>query len=125
MKKLLVVDDELGTLRAMYRVLKIQGYEVSAANSVMEGLETIEMLKNTSEELELVVADIQMPDQNGMDLLLKVKELYPNLPVIIITAYGTEEVEKTFREAGCNDFIHKPFSIEALIGSIKKLESNN
>ncbi len=125
MKKILVVDDELCTMRALYRILKLEGFEISASSSVDEGIATIEMLNNTCDQLDLIIADIQMPGKTGMDLLLKVKEFYPGLPVIIITGYGSPQIERIFRETGCVDFIYKPFSPEELITSIKKVFNNN
>lgn len=125
MKRILVVDDELGTMRALYRVLKSEGFEISASLSAEEAIATINMLNNTSDEIDLVVTDIQMPGKTGMDLLLRIKELYPLLPVIIITGYGTPQLERVFRETGCIDFLYKPFSPQELVESIKKVFANN
>jgi len=121
MVSLLVVDDELGTLRSVYRVLKMKNYDVSAAHSVQEALETVEMLQGSVDKLDIVVTDIQMPEGTGMDLLKSLKDSHPDLPVVIITGFGSPEIEEEFREAGCSDFIHKPFRAEELIESINNV----
>ncbi len=121
MISLLVVDDELGTLRSVYRVLKMKNYDVSAAYSVSEALETVKMLQDSEDALDVIVTDIQMPEGTGMDLLKSIKEDYPDLPVVIITGFGNPEIEEEFRQAGCSDFINKPFRAEELIESINNI----
>ncbi len=121
MISLLVVDDELGTLRSVYRVLKMKNYDVSAAYSVQEALETVNMLQDSEDALDIIVTDIQMPEGTGMDLLKNIKENYPDLPVVIITGFGSPEIEEEFRKAGCSDFINKPFRAEELIDSINSI----
>jgi CheY-like chemotaxis protein len=81
-------------------------YEVMIANN---GKEAINILKDHA--IDLVISDIRMPDINGLDLLVKIKKDYPQTKVIIMTAYGSSDVQKEANRRGSLYYVEKPFEI--------------
>ncbi|MBN1970166.1 MAG: response regulator, partial [Candidatus Delongbacteria bacterium] len=74
----------------------------------------------TNNTIDLVLMDIKMPIMNGHEAAIKIKEKYPNLPVIAQTAYSTEADKQLALKHGCNDFISKPIKKEKLFELISK-----
>jgi len=104
-----VVDDEQNIRRMLIRVLSSEGYTIKEAANGLEALKKLE-----GENCSLVLLDLKMPGLNGIETLRKIKEYDPNLPVIMISAYGsiTEAVEAM--KLGALDYLIKPFDIEEL-----------
>lgn len=115
MHTILIVDDEPNYLIVLSELLRDEGYEVFTASGGAEGLQ---LAKQT--DLDLVVTDMQMPEVDGLQLLLSLKELNPELPVIMITAFA--EVEKAVKamQAGAFSYLAKPFSNDELLVNIQK-----
>jgi CheY-like chemotaxis protein len=86
MKRVLIVDDEVGMRHSLQRLLQPAGYEVRAARS---GSEALEMAKEGT--FDVAVLDIQMPGLSGLDTFGRLREIDPRLPVVFITAYSTSE----------------------------------
>jgi CheY-like chemotaxis protein len=107
-KKVLIVDDEETLTWGMAKSLSKDKdkYEVMVANN---GREALNILKR--EKIDLVISDIRMPDINGLDLLVKIKKEYPHTKVIIMTAYGSPDVQKEANRRGSLYYIEKPFEI--------------
>ncbi|MCL4501535.1 MAG: response regulator [Deltaproteobacteria bacterium] len=115
-ERILVVDDEPNMLRLLKTILMDKtGYEVSTTNNP---LEVSKLLQEDS--FDLVVTDLKMPLVDGMDLIDIVKKVDPNLPIIIITAYGTTETAEEAVQKGAYDFITKPFRKETILITIKR-----
>jgi len=108
LKKVLIVDDEETLTWSMARSLSKDKdkYEVIIANN---GKEALNLLKKNP--IDLVISDIRMPDINGLDLLVKIKKEYPQTRVIIMTAYGSFDVQKEANRRGSLYYIEKPFEI--------------
>jgi len=104
-----VVDDEQNIRRMLVRVLSSEGFIVKEA---INGLETLKKLEE--ENYSLVLLDLRMPGLNGIETLRKIKEYDLNLPIIMMSAYGsiTEAVEAM--KLGAIDYLIKPFDIEEL-----------
>lgn len=102
--RLLLVDDEEELILALERVLSLEGYSVDCTTSPKEALEMIKTKK-----YHIVMADIIMPEMDGIELLAAIKEYDPLTQVIMITGYST--MDKTVRclEKGANDYLLKPF----------------
>jgi two-component system NtrC family response regulator len=115
MDTILVVDDELNYLTVMEALLEEAGYEVITAGS---GLEAIKIAGDS--DLDLVLTDMKMPKMSGIELLDEMRRLYPDLPVIIMTAYGTVEKAVTAMKKGAFDYILKPFKNEEILVTIAK-----
>ena len=115
MDTILVVDDESNYLTVMEALLGEAGYEVLTA---LSGLEALKIAGGS--ELDLVLTDMKMPKMSGIDLLDELRRLYPDLPVILMTAYGTVEKAVTAMKKGAFDYILKPFKNEEILVTIAK-----
>jgi DNA-binding NtrC family response regulator len=81
---ILVIDDEAAIRESLEVLLTLEGYSVKVVNDGVQGLRTLEL-----ENFDLVLLDLALPGQSGLELLPQIKERQPELPVIMITAYGT------------------------------------
>ena len=108
LKKVLIVDDEETLTWSMAKSLSKDKdkYEVIVANN---GKEALNLLKTN--RIDLVISDIRMPDINGLDLLVKIKKEFPETKVIIMTAYGSSDVQKEANRRGSLFYVEKPFEI--------------
>jgi len=114
--QILVVDDEPNMLRLLQTILMGKtGYEVTTTNNP---LEVSKLLQDKS--FDLVVTDLKMPLVDGIDLVDMIKKIDVNLPIIIITAYGTSETAEEAIQKGAYDFITKPFRKETILITIKR-----
>ena len=109
METILVVDDEKNYLLVLKELLIDEGYEVLTAQS---GANALAILNET--ELDLVVTDMKMPGMSGLELLEKLKQKDPQLPVVMMTAFGTVEKAVEAMKKGAFDYISKPFDNESL-----------
>ncbi|HNW59186.1 MAG TPA: sigma-54 dependent transcriptional regulator [bacterium] len=114
--KILLVDDEADTLQALQLGLEDEAYAIFTAASRNEGLNRIK-----SEELDIVITDLKLKDGSGLDLLAYLQEQQPQVPVIIMTAYGSIESTKVALRSGAYDYLAKPFSLADLKRIIAKL----
>ena len=110
-KKILIVDDEEDLTWGLSRsLLKERAlFQVTCANS---GVDAMKHLK--TERFDLVISDIQMPKMNGLQLILEIRKKYPGTKIIIMTAYGSPEMEEKVRRRGDFGYIEKPFEINNL-----------
>jgi len=108
LKKVLIVDDEETLTWSMSKSLSKDKdkYEVIVANN---GKEALNQLK--ANKIDLVISDIRMPDINGLDLLVRIKKEYPETKVIIMTAYGSTDIQKEANRRGSLFYVEKPFEI--------------
>ena len=111
LKKVLIVDDEETLTWSMAKSLSRDRdkYEVEIANNGKEALDVLGRMP-----IDLVISDIRMPDINGLDLLVRVKRDYPQTKVIIMTAYGSSDVQKEASKRGSLYYIEKPFEINEI-----------
>ncbi len=115
MKKILIVDDELNMRLVLSAMLKKEGYEVSAASNGKEALQILQ-----SNKFAVVITDLKMPDVDGMELLIRIAERYPEIPVIMITAHGTIATAVEALKKGAFDYITKPFDLDDLKNIVSK-----
>ncbi len=115
METILIVDDEKHYRVVLSEVLQEEGY---ASFTAASGMEALDLLK--SQVIDLVLTDVKMPGMTGIDLLEKIKEITPELPVIIMTAFGSVEKAVEAMHKGAYTFILKPFENETLIAHIAK-----
>ncbi|MBS1801971.1 MAG: sigma-54-dependent Fis family transcriptional regulator [Acidobacteria bacterium] len=111
---ILVIDDEAGIRESLEVLLSLEGYVVKTANDGEQGLRTLEM-----ENFDLILLDLALPGQSGIDLLPQIKERQPETPVIMITAYGTVENVVEAIRAGADNFVQKPWDNEKLLADIR------
>ncbi|MEJ5329720.1 MAG: sigma-54 dependent transcriptional regulator [Desulfobaccales bacterium] len=115
MDTILVVDDEANYLTVMEALLGEAGYETLTAASGADALKVA-----AQADLDLVLTDMKMPQMSGIELLSELKRLDPDLPVIIMTAYGTVEKAVEAMKKGAFDYILKPFKNEEILVTIAK-----
>ena len=116
--RILIVDDEMIVRESLFHWFKKSGHNVDAASSGLEALEKLEKFP-----FEILFIDIKMPVMNGIELLEKVKEDYPDTIVIIITAYGSIETAIKAMKLGASDYLLKPFKPDQLSLVMEKIAS--
>lgn len=114
-KKLLIVDDEFNSRTLMAHLLKD---EVYSADTAENGIAALEKLKN--ESFNIVITDIKMPVMDGIELFHKIKEFYPQMPVILFTAYGTIEAAVKALKEGAFHYLEKPVNFDLLKHTVKQ-----
>ncbi|MFO7604755.1 MAG: sigma-54 dependent transcriptional regulator [Desulfurivibrionaceae bacterium] len=115
MQTVLIVDDEPNYRLIISEIVSDEGYEVLSAESAEKAMPIVR-----ETDLDLVITDMRMPGMGGMELLEEIKIFNPELPVIMITAFG--EVEKAVKamQAGAFNYLTKPFNNEELLVSVQK-----
>ena len=101
--KILVIDDEEHMCWALERGLRQEGYRVVTTTRGKEGLEIIR-----NEPPSIVILDLKMPEMDGLEVLIKAKDILPKLPIIMITAHGTIDTAIEAMKLGATDYITKP-----------------
>jgi DNA-binding NtrC family response regulator len=112
---ILVVDDEVEMRIAMSKTLDRCGYPVELSHNAIDALN-----KFKKNEYSLVVTDMTMPKRSGLELLKDLKALKPNIPVILITAYGTIDTAIDAMKHGAFDYVQKPFDFDTFIFLIER-----
>lgn len=112
----MVVEDDTELRTALCDILDIGGYGVAAADS---GSVALDLMRE--QPVDLVVSDIQMQGMDGHDLLRRIKQQQPELPVLMMTAYGTVESAVQALRDGAADYLIKPFEPEVLVARIEQL----
>jgi two-component system response regulator HydG len=115
MNKILVIDDDVDMCLLLKKFLTKNGYEVTLAHSGKKALDILEQM-----EPNLVLCDFRLEDFDGKELLIKVKDKYPNTPVIIVTGYSDIKVAVDVMKLGAYDYVTKPLFPDEIILSIKK-----
>jgi two-component system nitrogen regulation response regulator NtrX len=113
-KNILVVDDESSIRESLSGILRDEGYEVSVATDGVTALKRVE-----EDPPDLIFLDIVMPGIDGLETLQKLKERFPEIYVIIVSAYGTIETAVKALKYGAFDFIEKPLSLEKVVLTVK------
>ncbi|MDP7571991.1 MAG: sigma-54 dependent transcriptional regulator, partial [Myxococcota bacterium] len=113
--RILVVDDERSMREFLEIFLQREGYEVITAGDVASG-----RLALKSDEFDVLISDIQMPDGSGLDLLRVAQEHSPETLVVMITAYASTETALAAMKLGAYDYITKPFQVDAVRLAVEK-----
>jgi DNA-binding response OmpR family regulator len=115
LKKILVIDDE-PTIRLLLReAITEWGYDFLEAARAQKGIDII-----SSEKVDLVLLDIQLPQMNGLDAIQKIREINQDVPVFMLTAFHNLKDVVSMLDVTIQDFIAKPFDIDELYEKIKK-----
>ncbi|WP_047488057.1 sigma-54 dependent transcriptional regulator [Terriglobus sp. TAA 43] len=112
--RILIIDDEAGIRDSLETLLTFEGFTVEMAPEGQSGLEML-----SSNEYDLLLLDLSMPGESGIDLLPRIKRMRPELPVIMITAYGTVGNVVDALRAGADNFVQKPWDNEKLLADIR------
>jgi DNA-binding NtrC family response regulator len=110
----LVIDDEEIIREALEALLTMEGYRVATAGSGQEGLDAL-----ASRSFDVVLLDLMLPDRNGLEVLEDIHRLDDDLPVIMVTAFGTIEGAVTATKQGAFDYFLKPFKNDDVLVSVR------
>lgn len=116
---ILVVDDSIEIGRCLYKVFSKAGYRVTIANS---GTEAVELIAENP--FDLIIADLKMPDMNGIELLKRTKKINSQSKVIILTAYYDTLSREEVIKAGAFDYLRKPIKRDELLSYAQKALEN-
>ena len=105
----LIVDDMDMACKSLADILRLDGYEIETATSGSSALEIIQTTK-----IDCVLTDIKMPNMNGVELLKKIKIIFPDVPVMMMTAYATDKLVEDSMHAGAIMTLYKPLDINNL-----------
>ncbi len=114
-KTILLVDDDASLRRVLAHHLSEAGYQVLTAANGKEGLEVF-----TSQQVEMVITDIQMPELSGLELMRRISVMSPDVVALVITAFGSIETAVEAMKLGAYDYITKPFNREELLLTVSK-----
>jgi DNA-binding NtrC family response regulator len=112
--RILIIDDESAIRESLDTLLTLEGFAVTLASDGVSGLDLL-----SRNEYDLLLLDLALPGESGIDLLPRIVEMQPNLPVIMITAYGTVGNVVDAIRAGAENFVQKPWDNEKLLADIR------
>jgi len=112
------VDDEHTVITVGKLMIEEMGYDVMTAHG---GRHALEKFKENKDEIDMVILDIIMPDMDGGKVYDQMKELRPEIKVLLSSGYSKDVNAESILARGCNGFIQKPFRMEHLSSEIKKI----
>jgi two-component system cell cycle sensor histidine kinase/response regulator CckA len=115
---ILLVDDEVMVVDVGKAMLEKLGYRVIVANG---GHEAVDIVGRQGDSIDLVLLDMIMPGMGGSETFDRIREIYPDLPVILSSGYSIDEQATQILNRGCNGFIQKPYTIPTLASKIKQI----
>jgi len=115
--RVLIVDDEEGIRDLLSRTLELAEYDVLA---VSDGISALHRLRETGEAYNLVIADLRMPGMDGLTLIREVKQIHPQLPIIIITGFSSESSAIEAVNLGVSGYLTKPVGIPQVLAAAAK-----
>ncbi len=113
---ILIVDDEANLRRSLALVLQKAGYMVTNASSGQEAIQSLQ-----SNIYNLMFLDLKMPDVNGMELLPRIRNQYPDMPVLILTAHATLELAIEAVRKGARDYLIKPIDPPTILSRVEEI----
>jgi nitrogen-specific signal transduction histidine kinase/CheY-like chemotaxis protein len=119
---ILLVDDEKAVVEVKKELLQTLGYAIIAANS---GREALEIYRSRGPEINLVIMDMIMPEMGGEELFELLRQINPQVKVILSSGYSLNGQAVRILQRGCNAFIQKPFSIEEISAKIREVLNQN
>ncbi|MEE8553042.1 MAG: response regulator, partial [Desulfobacterales bacterium] len=119
---ILLVDDEDMIVDVAQGILKLLGYNVLTAKG---GKEAIQAYKKNQDKIDMVILDMIMPDMNGGEVYVKLKEIDPDIKVLLASGYSLNEQASAILERGCNGFIQKPFNMMDISEKIREILDKN
>jgi two-component system alkaline phosphatase synthesis response regulator PhoP len=112
-KRILVVEDDAAVRRGILDALRFHGFDVLEAEDAESGMQAAVRTR-----CDLLVLDLVLPGGDGLDILRRVRETRPTLPVIILTARGSESDRVAGLRLGADDYVVKPFSVKELLARV-------
>lgn len=113
--RILLVEDDKRIVQFMKRGLEAEEYQVDVAQDGQEG---INLFRKTM--YDLIILDIYLPKKNGLDVCRIIREQMSTIPILMMTAKDSAEIQNEGFMAGANDYLPKPFSFEVLLSKIER-----
>jgi DNA-binding response OmpR family regulator len=114
MKTIIVVDDDTSLLAAVQRGLAARGFSTQGFQNVKDFHDRADL-----DRADCLITDLNLDGDSGIDLVLQLRSMGHAFPIILVTASSEEHPRKAARDAGCNAYIIKPFSLDVLIDAIE------
>lgn len=114
-QRILVVDDDAGLSECVECLLSLQGYKTVMTKNADEGIRTA-----LSDDFDLVITDLKLPDSSGLDIIRTVKEADPETPVILMTSYSSMETAIEALRLGATDYVMKPFNNTDFVHAVQR-----
>ncbi|MGH8022700.1 MAG: response regulator, partial [Limisphaerales bacterium] len=115
-KKILIVDDDERFLRALVKLLRSEGASVTATQWAVDAMDALSRL----EKFDLVITDLRMPLVHGGMLVRSIRMISPDLPIIVLTAFGAQETREDLLRQGATAFLEKSLESSELLAEIQK-----
>lgn len=122
MPTILIVDDTPVDLHLIEAILKKDPANDSVAKAT-NGMEALEKLHAISEDVDLIVTDLNMPEMNGLELVMRMQTIYPEIPVILTTAHGSEQLAVQALEQGAACYVPKAMIAERLVPTVQQVRA--
>lgn len=116
MKTILIVDDQQGIRLLLHEVFKKEGYYTELAANGVEALQIV-----NSKPVDCALLDMKIPGMNGIDILRMIRETHKEMPVLMMTAYGEQDIIEEAIGLGATGYFAKPFNIFDIIAKVKEL----
>ncbi|MEO6874697.1 MAG: response regulator [Opitutaceae bacterium] len=116
-KFIMLIDDDPGMLRALSKVLRGEGALVKCADWAGDGFE---ILGKREQQYDLVITDLRMPFMNGLSVIQAIHEVFPALPVMVLTAFGDAKVREACLREGAVAFLEKPLNSHELVAAVRE-----
>ncbi len=116
--KILMVEDDNSVAEMMGMFFKKEGWEQDIA---VDGVEAVDMFKENADKYDLITLDLNLPKKDGIQVAKEVRAISPTVPIIMLTARGSESDQVLGLGIGADEYVTKPFSPIALIARIKAL----
>jgi YesN/AraC family two-component response regulator len=114
--KILIVDDERAVVRSLQQILLLD-LPRACVDAAYSGEEALSCLAESS--YDLIIADLRMPGFDGLELVKGVRYLNPDVPIILMTGYGSQALERQALRLGVDQFIDKPFEPEEMLSAVR------
>ncbi|MBN2241458.1 MAG: response regulator [Acidobacteria bacterium] len=113
--KVLIVDDEVDLSATLVERLAIRGFDAAAVETGSQALDRVQ-----HDDFDIVVLDIKLKGEDGVDVMRRIKRIKQNLPVVLLTGHMSKESSEEGLRAGAIDYIIKPIDIEDLIVKLRQ-----
>ncbi len=117
-ESIIVVEDEADVREMAVQVLELYGYNVIEAE---DGLDALKKCIGNKQEVDLVVTDMVMPNMGGIDLVQRLREIWPDLRVLLMSGYPTDVIEHEVKLDEKTSFLQKPYRAEELVQSVREI----
>ncbi len=119
MARILIIEDDAEMRSLLKDFLEEEGFKADSAKSGPEAL-----IKLKQSPRDLIITDIRMPGPSGLEILPKIRILYPEVCIIVITAFGSEEIRRRSLEIGADGYLEKPLHLDELREMVQEMIPN-